>query len=146
MDDLVDRKLLAEMRGWVPLSLRSDGIGSDVLGQRSAVTHPSPRLTSRAPSPPPPSRRPGPRAVPLGDASTSENGAKARGGADDVLSSMARRLVRQSSRRGIVVPPAFPPARRPSLAPPSPADSSTFSPFPGLPHHPRAPSSASSWA
>ena len=52
MDDLVDRKLLAEMRGWVPLSLRSDGIGCP----RSTVCRnapiPAAHLARPLPTPP----------------------------------------------------------------------------------------------
>ena len=52
MDDLVDRKLLAEMRGWVPLSLWSDGIGCP----RSTVCRnapiPAAHLARPLPTPP----------------------------------------------------------------------------------------------
>ena len=89
IDDMVDRKLLAEMRGCVPAARRNPAVPSRVprLGQRRVTLIP---LSS------PSRRRRGPGAVPLGDAARSENGA--HGGGSDILASMARRLVRPERR------------------------------------------------
>lgn len=110
LDGLMERKLLADMRGYV--SGQRFGIRSSASPGKNAHRDPL-RPSSLTPTPAP--HRSGPDAVPLGEAKKN-----ARGGGEDVLSSMARRLVRFVPRchplRSVV-----PPTNGKTHPPPPPA-------------------------
>ena len=110
LDGLMERKLLADMCGYV--SGQRFGIRSSASPGKNAHRDPL-RPSSLTPIPAP--HRSGPDAVPLGEAKKN-----ARGGGEDVLSSMARRLVRFVPRcrplRSVV-----PPTNGKTHPPPPPA-------------------------
>ena len=110
LDGLMERKLLADMRGYV--SGQRFGIRSSASSGKNAHRDPL-RPSSLTPTHAP--HRSGPDAVPLGEAKKN-----ARGGGEDVLSSMARRLVRFVPRchplRSVV-----PPTNGKTHPPPPPA-------------------------